>query len=121
MECKHAYIKENINYVLCDCDGKPEKYDLKNITPIMCNYQRFCPKVNQCALLPTWRECKKLHQNQEKKPEKVEIPEEIPEEVIVDTVVVETEDVEPVEEEEKEQEAPVEEIPEAKPKSKKKK
>lgn len=60
MECHHAYIRDRVDYVLCDCDGKVKSTDMKEVAPKLCLHQRFCQKVGKCALLPTWRQCKKL-------------------------------------------------------------
>ena len=60
MECKHAYFKDNVVYVLCDCDGAPKSNNLDEVTKYMCSYQRFCPNKRACALLPEWRQCHKL-------------------------------------------------------------
>lgn len=60
MECTHAYIRKRVNYILCDCEGKIESEDMKEIAPKLCLHQRYCPKVGTCALLPTWRQCNKI-------------------------------------------------------------
>ena len=60
MECKHAYFKDDIPYVLCDCVGTPRTKKLDEVTKCMCGYQRFCPNIRACTLLPEWRECSKL-------------------------------------------------------------
>lgn len=63
MDCPHAYIQKNINYILCDCDGKVESTDVKEYASKLCLHQRYCPKVSTCSLLPTWRQCRKLNTN----------------------------------------------------------
>ena len=63
MECPYAYIKENVNYILCECEGQAKTSEMKEIAKKLCLHQRFCRKVNKCSLLPTWRECKKINQN----------------------------------------------------------
>lgn len=60
MECSHAYFKDGVIYVLCDCNGKPQTNRLDEITKHMCGYQRFCPHIRTCTLLPEWRQCSKL-------------------------------------------------------------
>lgn len=60
MDCNHAYFKSGVIYVLCDCDGMPQSNRLDEITKHMCGYQRFCPNIRACALLPEWRSCSKL-------------------------------------------------------------
>ena len=64
MDCIHAYFKDNIPYVLCDCDGTPRTARLDEVTKYMCGYQRFCPNIRVCTLLPGWRECSKLRTQQ---------------------------------------------------------
>ena len=60
MECSHAYFKNGIVYVFCDCNGNPKTNNLDELTKNMCGYQRFCPNVRTCTLLPEWRQCSKL-------------------------------------------------------------
>ena len=60
MECKHAYISDGVNYVLCDADGKVKPMTLKEAAPHMCQHQKFCKQIRQCALLPSWINCQKL-------------------------------------------------------------
>lgn len=60
MDCKHAYFLDGVQYVLCDCEGQPKKKKLDEITKHMCGYQRFCPNIRACALLPEWVNCSKL-------------------------------------------------------------
>ena len=61
MDCKHAYFKDGIQYVLCDCDGAtPKTKKLSEVTQYMCAYQRFCPNIRACALLPEYVNCSKL-------------------------------------------------------------
>lgn len=60
LECKHAYFKEGLNYVLCNKEKEPQKTDLKECAKAMCQHQRYCPQVRACALKPEWRECGKL-------------------------------------------------------------
>lgn len=60
MDCKHAYFKDGIDYVLCDIGGMPKTRKLAEITSHMCPYQRFCPNIRACALLPEWVNCGKL-------------------------------------------------------------
>ena len=60
MDCKHAYFKDDIQYVLCDCGGKPQSKKLNEVTKYMCQHQRYCPNIRACALLPEWVNCDKL-------------------------------------------------------------
>ena len=62
MECKHAYISDGVNYVLCDAEGKVKPMTLKEAAPHMCQHQKFCQQIRQCALLPSWINCKKLRE-----------------------------------------------------------
>ena len=73
MDCKHAYFKDGIQYVLCDCGGTPKTKKLADITQHMCAYQRFCPNIRACALLPEWVNCHKL-KTEEATEEKVVVP-----------------------------------------------
>lgn len=57
MECKHAYLKSGVNYVLCKCQGEPKSLKMQDVTPCMCGHQRFCPQIQHCTLLPTWQNC----------------------------------------------------------------
>lgn len=60
MDCRYAYFKDGVPYVLCRKDKEPRTNRLDEITKCMCGYQRFCPNIRACALLPTWVECQKL-------------------------------------------------------------
>lgn len=64
MDCKHAYFLDGVQYVLCDCEGQPKKKKLDEITKHMCGYQRFCPNIRACALLPEWVNCSKLRKGE---------------------------------------------------------
>ena len=60
MECKHAYRRDDVDYIICDVDGKVTSNKLSEVAPKLCLYQRFCPNIRNCALLPTWVDCQKL-------------------------------------------------------------
>lgn len=58
MECKYAYTKVGVKYVLCKCHGKVKSNDMKEIAHCMCGHQRFCREIKKCALLPSWIHCR---------------------------------------------------------------
>ena len=60
MECKNAYRKDGINYILCRCAGEPDPRDTHAICHAMCGFQRFCPNIRDCTLLPGWTGCTRL-------------------------------------------------------------
>ena len=57
MECKYAYLKNGVNYVLCKCQGEPQSDKMPDVAHCMCGHQRFCHQIQKCTLLPTWRNC----------------------------------------------------------------
>lgn len=63
MECENAYIKKEINYILCRKADEPPAYDKRAICHSMCGHQRFCPKISACSLLPSWRGCTRRQEN----------------------------------------------------------
>lgn len=72
MECIHAYRRNNVEYIICDCGGKVQTSKLSEIAPKLCLYQRFCPNVRNCTLLPTWHECSKLKEKVVKQEAEIE-------------------------------------------------
>lgn len=64
MDCKHAYFKDGIEYVLCDFCTTPRTKKLPEVTQSMCTYQRFCPNKRTCALLPEWVNCSRIKSEQ---------------------------------------------------------
>lgn len=60
MDCKHAYIANGIKYILCDKEPQPKANDQKAICHSMCGFQRFCPNIRACTLLPSYVGCMKL-------------------------------------------------------------
>mgnify|MGYP003302997214 CR=1 FL=1 len=60
MECKHAYRRDDVDYIICDYSGKVTSNKLSEVAPKLCLHQRFCPNVRNCTLLPSWVECTKL-------------------------------------------------------------
>ena len=61
MECKYAYKAKGVRYILCEKTGTPDATNPMEVAHAMCGHQHFCPDRNCCALLPTWRECVRLH------------------------------------------------------------
>lgn len=60
MECKNAYTKDGINYILCRRCAEPAAGDIREICHAMCGFQRFCPNMRACTLLPGWPGCTRL-------------------------------------------------------------
>ena len=60
MECKNAYRKDGISYILCRCAGEPDAKDQRAVCHALCGFQRFCPNARTCTLLPTWPGCMRL-------------------------------------------------------------
>lgn len=58
MECKYAYKKTGVQYILCKCLGEPQSVKMADTAHYMCGHQRFCQKIQDCSLLPSWTECK---------------------------------------------------------------
>lgn len=66
MECRYAYVKQGVNYVLCKCQGEPNSAKMQDITRCMCGHQRFCPQIQHCTLLPSWQHCAVKNQAEKK-------------------------------------------------------
>ena len=60
MECKHAYLDRNIDYVLCDKEPKPNPFDRKELFHAICAHQAHCPKQHCHKLTASWLNCVKL-------------------------------------------------------------
>lgn len=60
MDCKNAYIKNGINYILCSREPEPKPGDQRAICHAICGFQRFCPTIRSCTLLPSYVGCMKL-------------------------------------------------------------
>lgn len=58
MECRYAYRKNGVPYILCKCLGEPKSDKMQDTAHCMCGHQRFCAKVQDCSLLPSWVECR---------------------------------------------------------------
>lgn len=60
MECKYAYLKSNIPYVLCKKELEPSGMDRKELFHAVCSHQAHCPKINCHKLTAEWVNCVKL-------------------------------------------------------------
>lgn len=60
MECKYAYMKKNIPYVLCNKEPEPGKYDRAALFHAACPHQALCPKANCHKLTAGWLKCVNL-------------------------------------------------------------
>ena len=72
MECRHAYMKQHIEYVLCDKEPEPSRQNRTAVFHAMCAHQVSCPKQNCHKLTASWQNCMKLV---EQKPELTSEPE----------------------------------------------
>ena len=66
MECPHAYLERNIDYVLCDKEPKPNPHDRKSLFHSVCAHQAECPKQNCHKLTSSWISCVKLAEANQK-------------------------------------------------------
>ena len=62
MDCKHAYFKDKIEYVLCDKENTPSGYDRRELFHSVCIHQAHCPQHNCHKLTPDWASCIKLRE-----------------------------------------------------------
>lgn len=60
MECKHAYLEKNIDYVLCNKEPKPNPFDRTELFHAVCAHQAHCPKQKCHKLTASWLNCAKL-------------------------------------------------------------
>lgn len=60
MECQHAYLDRDIDYVLCDKEPKPNRFDRTSLFHAVCAHQAHCPKQNCHKLTASWLNCVKL-------------------------------------------------------------
>lgn len=60
MECKYAYMKSDIEYVLCNKEPTPTRHDRTALFHAMCGHQAHCPRQNCHKLTPSWKNCVKL-------------------------------------------------------------
>ena len=60
MDCKNAYLMQNIPYVLCRIENQPDGKDRRELFHAMCIHQEECPRQNCHKLTPGWVSCVKL-------------------------------------------------------------
>lgn len=60
MDCKYAYMKDNIEYVLCKKEPTPNRLDRTAVFHSMCAHQVDCPKRKCHKLSASWERCAKL-------------------------------------------------------------
>lgn len=60
MECRYAYMKQNIDYVLCKKEPEPTRYDREKLFHAVCAHQVHCPRENCHKLSAGWMHCAKL-------------------------------------------------------------
>lgn len=58
-ECKHAYSRDDVPYILCDREKAPAKGNQKDISHACCPFQRFCGTRNCKVLTAQWTGCLK--------------------------------------------------------------
>ena len=69
MDCKHAYLKDKIPYLLCDMENIPSGYDRRELFHAVCLHQAECPQHNCHKLTPAWPSCLKLREIPTEKPQ----------------------------------------------------
>lgn len=79
MECKFAYLKQNIDYVLCRKEPEPNPIDRKSVAHAVCVHQEHCPKTNCHKLTSGWVGCLKLQIVPQKEPEMAQESVSVPE------------------------------------------
>lgn len=62
MECKNAYVPKGERLIFCKKSKQPEKHDTAGRMHATCAFQRFCPEVRNCVLLPGWEKCHRLRE-----------------------------------------------------------
>ena len=60
MECSFAYLKHDIEYVLCKKEPEPCRTDRNALFHAVCGHQAHCPKKNCHKLTASWLNCVKL-------------------------------------------------------------
>lgn len=66
MDCKHAYLKDGIHYILCRKEEEPDvtpRKDRHKLYHSMCLYQAFCRNEGCYRLKPEYIQCKKLQES----------------------------------------------------------
>ena len=69
MECQYAYLKENIDYVLCKREPEPTRYDKTELFHAVCPHQEHCPRENCHKLTAGWLTCAKRPQTTQNAPQ----------------------------------------------------
>lgn len=69
MDCKNAYLKNNIPYILCKLEREPIRQNPAEIAHAVCVHQAHCPKENCHKLTAGWLKCTKLAVKQAEKPQ----------------------------------------------------
>ena len=85
MQCKFAYLKRDIDYILCCKEPEPTRYDREKLFHAVCAHQVECLKENCQKLSASWERCAKLR----------EAPKTAYEEVFPDTVQEPDEELKP--------------------------
>jgi hypothetical protein len=62
MECRYAYMKQHIDYVLCKKEPEPTRYDREKLFHAVCAHQVHCPRENCHKLSSGWEKCTKLRE-----------------------------------------------------------
>lgn len=65
MKCENAYIPEGECVIFCKKSPKPEKHDTAGRMHALCAFQRFCPNVRTCVMLPGWEKCRRRAEGRE--------------------------------------------------------
>lgn len=60
MECTHAYLRKDIEYLLCDFEPQPSRANRPSLFHAVCAHQAHCPKQNCHKNTPSWVNCAKL-------------------------------------------------------------
>ena len=60
MECPYAYLKSDIEYVLCKKEPEPNRHDRNALFHAACGHQAECPKAHCHKLTASWIKCVKL-------------------------------------------------------------
>ena len=71
MECKYAYMKQHIDYVLCKKEPEPGRHDREKLFHAICGHQVNCPKENCHKLSAGWQNCMKLREAPQSAPKEV--------------------------------------------------
>lgn len=60
MECRYAYMKQHIDYVLCNKEPEPDRHDREKLFHAVCAHQVDCPTKKCHKLSANWKRCAKL-------------------------------------------------------------